>query len=153
VAFGDAAGRQAVSVMEEAVWRPPIDTPGFHRELAEFHETAVFYSQLYGQEKHHNTRRIERENWLFYGFYQLYEEIKGGPPGIAGPLYRFTMEGAKQLSIKINITEEAFYMRMRRVLNKQHKKFGSLATLASLCCEPDAGRDATSEIGSLGAVL
>jgi hypothetical protein len=116
------AGRQAVAVMEGgAVWRPPIEIIRHIEELMELNETSLSYSQLYEEKSRKNIQRIEPENWLFEKFYQLYAEIKGARPGIAGPLYRFTMEGAKLLGIKVGITQETFCMRIRRVLNEQRE--------------------------------
>jgi hypothetical protein len=132
VAFRNDAGRQAVSIMEEeAVWHPPIEVTRYYKVLRGWSETAVFYNQIYDQTQRKNIRRTDPEKWMFYSFYRLYEEIKGARPGIAGPLYRFTMEGAKVLSIKVGITEHAFRMRIQRVLNEQRNKFGSMGSVLS----------------------
>jgi hypothetical protein len=132
VAFWDNAGRQAVSSMEEeAIWHPPIEITRYYKVLREWSETAVFYSQIYDRNPRKNIRRTEPENWLFYKFYQAYEEIKGARPGIAGPLYRFTMECAELLGIKVRMNQDTFRMRMQRILNEQRKNIGSLGSVLS----------------------
>ena len=136
-AFQDAAGRQAVSKMEEGVWRPAIDASGLDKKLTEIDEAAVFYGQFYGYgQKKKTIRSTERDNLLFYRFYQLHQEIKGRPPGIAGPLYRFTIKGGEVLGIKLTITQDAFRMRIRRLLDErrrlldeQRNNMGSLAAV------------------------
>ena len=123
--------------MEQGVWRPPIDAAGLDKTLTEIDEAAVFYGQFYGQKKKKTIRATERDNFLFYRFYQLYEEIKGGPPGIAGPLYRFTLKGGEVLGTKMTITQDAFRMRIERLLEEQRRLLG----------------EQRNNMGSLAAVL
>jgi hypothetical protein len=56
------------------------------------------------------------ENWLFAEFYDLYAILKGKRPGNSnrGPLYRFTMQAAELVGMKVSITPEAFRMRIKR---------------------------------------
>jgi hypothetical protein len=137
-AFQSHDGRHAVSVMEkQAIWHPPIEITRYSKELIALHETAVFYSRLYDQKPRKNVRRTALENGLFSKFYQLYEEIKGARPGIAGPLYRFTMKGAELLGIKVGMSQDTYRMRIQRVLNEQRKKIGSLGSVL----EQNVGRD------------
>jgi hypothetical protein len=154
-ALENDTGRQAVAIMEEgAVWRLPIKIVR-NKELTELYETSLSYSQLYEDKSRKNIQRIEPENWLFDKFYQLYEEIKGTRPGIAGPLYRFTMEGAKLLGIKVGVTQEAFCMRIRRVLNEQREvSTTEYAFRRRVQRALRAGiKRAAEAIGSLGSVL
>ena len=117
VAFQDGAGQRAVAIMEEgAVWRPSIEITSYFTVFIALCETSMCYSQLYDQKIYKNTRATTLENWLFYRFYQLFEEIKDARPGIAKPLYRFTMTSLQLLDIKVrNITEDAFRMRVQRL--------------------------------------
>jgi hypothetical protein len=132
-ALQDDAGRQAAVIMEEeAVWHAPIEITRYLKELRELYETSLFYNRLYDQKYHKNIRRTEPNNWLFHKLYQVYGEIKGVDlPGIAGPLYRFTMESSKILGLKMDLSQDAYRMRIQRVLSELRKR-STLGSLASV---------------------
>src|SRR5262249_41232182 len=117
-ALQNDAEREAVEIMEEgAIFCPLTEITQFVNELMKLRELSATYSEIYNQHKYvknrENVTRIEYENWLFYQFYRLYEEIKGTLPGIAGPLYRFTAAGAKLVGLRVGLSEHAFRMRMQ----------------------------------------
>jgi hypothetical protein len=125
-ALQNDAGREAVEIIKEgAILCPLTEITKFISELTKLREISATCREIYRQHKNvnhmENVKRMEYENWLFYEFYRLYEEIKGARPGIAEPLYRFTTEGAKLVGLKVGLTEHAFRMRMQRVLKQQSK--------------------------------
>jgi hypothetical protein len=130
VTFGNDVGRQAVSIMEKGTFLSPIELP--FKLLTEYRETAVFYYQFYGYRPKMRRRLNEPDNLLFCRLYQLFGEIREERPGNTYLLYNFTMKCTNLLGIKVNlITPEAFRMRIKRMLDKQLKGFGSLAACVS----------------------
>ncbi len=78
-------------------------------------------------------RKQSAEYDLFvYGqLYNLFGEIKGTRPGNTYLPYNFTITCAELLGIKVGfITAGGFRMRIARMLDKQLKAFGSMATIA-----------------------
>jgi hypothetical protein len=130
VVIANDARRQAVSTMESGtVWRDPIQSS--FELLNTFHEAAAFYHSLYGYEEKNSRQTTDHDNILLEQFYYLFAEIKGTRPGNTYLLYDFTINCAELLGIKIGfVTPDAFRMRVKRMLDKQYKAFGSLAMMA-----------------------
>jgi hypothetical protein len=130
-AFENKGGREAVWIMEkQAVWSKPLNIT---EHFVELYQTVGLYIQLYRHEKPNRLNHRAHEDWLYYELYCLYAKIKGAPPGNAGPLYRFTKACAEILWLKLRIGEDAFRMRVQRLLKELRKRpqptIGSLGSL------------------------
>jgi hypothetical protein len=130
-AFENKGGRQAVWIMEkQAVWSQPINVS---EQFSELYKTAHLYSQLYRHGKPNIVRPRVRQDWLYFELYCLYAKVKGALPGNAGPLYRFTKACAEIMGLKLRIGEDAFRMRVQRLLkelrNRSQPTIGSLASV------------------------
>jgi hypothetical protein len=97
-----------------------------HR-LSNAAEQACFMAEAEAAKTKSDMRRHkqEPETWLFLALHDLYEELVGKKPGIAGPLYRFTCEQCAPLispDIAAPNTEDAFRKRMTAALRRRTGK-------------------------------
>jgi hypothetical protein len=129
-ALQNDAGRQVTEIIDVlALTRPVNERIISARELINFHNEVMSCGQIY--KKRRCLRHTEIENWLFERLYILYGNIKGARPGLAGPLYRFTLKGAELAGVKVSISPDNFRMRMKRILNRQRKGIENLAAVKS----------------------
>jgi hypothetical protein len=132
------AGRVVISGMKIPLGLVPmenlfeLDVDRYIKDTVRLHniaETQQRFSSAIKVHKRDKGHDVELQNWLFETLYNLFAELKDARPGNACPLYQFTIECAKLVGIKITITEDAFRMRIQRILNRHRKGIEFLANL------------------------
>jgi hypothetical protein len=133
------AGRVVVSAMKIPVTLLlpmeklcELDVDQYVEDTVRFHNIVELGQRLFGAIKVHKRNKghdVELQDWLFDRLYKLFAELKDARPGNARPLYQFTIECAKLVGINITITEEAFRMRIQRMLRRWRKGIEILANV------------------------